>query len=113
MAAGDPRRSWQREDCPGWCVVDHAEADHPDDRKHMSRQIAAPVLAMAEQADPTLPGRDSWYPDEVVVCLQRRDGGGQTGVYIGDGAEQRIEIDVAGVHRIVHSLRALLPDVTW
>lgn len=104
MAAGDQRRSWQREDCPEWCVVAHAEDDHSSDRRHMSRQTPVPVLALAERSDPQAPGRDQWSLEEFVLCLQRKDGSEQTAVYVGDGREQRIEIDVGSARRVARSL---------
>lgn len=110
MAAGDRRVSWQREECPPWCVVAHAEQDHPHDRKHVGRQVAVPVLACADRPGPDPDARDRWSAEDLVVCLWRRDGATETAVYVGDGADQRIEVDLAGVRRVVACLRDLVPD---
>ncbi len=108
MAAGDERVVWQCEDCPSWCVVTHAKADHPHDHKHVSRQAGCSVVALHEAPGQDGSDRDQWYPTELVVCLQRRDGSGVTGVYLGDGFEQRIEIVMDDARRLVGLVRSAL-----
>ena len=37
------RPSWQRDNCPRWCVVEHAESDPVDDRFHDSITMHVPA----------------------------------------------------------------------
>lgn len=110
MAAGDLRTGWQREDCPMWCVVTHSESDHPHDRKHVSAQMVCGVVALREAPDSDAAGtdRDQWYPTEIVIVLQRRDGTAMTGVYVGDGFDQRIEMTLADARRLTALLTTTL-----
>ncbi|UKJ65402.1 hypothetical protein H1Q78_08945 [Cellulosimicrobium cellulans] len=108
------RPSWQVDDCPPWCAVVHEESDHPHDRKHVSAEIAVPVAALAEHAPPGGDRRDEWRATELVLSLHRRDASHETWVYAGDGFEQRIEVLLGDMRRIVaafeHLMEGLPPE---
>ena len=64
MAPGSRGRpSWQADGCPPWCVSEHREDDHPDDRFHDS----APALV------PSVLGPDGVAADLLVVTSRRCD----------------------------------------
>lgn len=105
MAAGDTRCAWQREECPPWCVVAHADDDHPHDRKHVGRQRTTAVLALSDAERPGAP--DVWRSDELAAFLHRRDGEFATAVYIGDGERQRVEVEAGALSAIIASLVGL------
>lgn len=104
------RPTWQVDTCPTWCVVLHAEDDHPHDRVHMSdsmsvrvRQLlgatgtaGATVSPFAERDAPapaTSPERaDATATADLAVTVHRRDGAGTTWLYAGDGAVQSLEL---------------------
>lgn len=58
--------SWMAEACPSWCVRDHAEDDHPDDRRHQGGGIAVPAVVAGEP----VPGA-SGEPLVLVVQLDQ------------------------------------------
>jgi len=64
-AAERPR--WQSAPCPQWCVRDHREEDHPDDRYHQSEASTISVLADTALAV----GPPRWAMLELVVRLGR------------------------------------------
>ncbi|WP_244931823.1 hypothetical protein [Nocardioides sp. W7] len=41
----DPAPSWSIEPCPPWCVREHREDDHPEDRYHQGEAAQLPVVA--------------------------------------------------------------------
>lgn len=44
--------TWLAERCPDWCVRDHAEDDHPDDRYHQSEGSLVPGVVATRFAIP-------------------------------------------------------------
>jgi len=114
-------------------VVRHEAGDHPDDRKHVSAAVTVPVVELAGRVRGTRvggarPGRDGSdvrgpgeeealtydvpRATELVVCVQRRDGAPDTWLYAGDGADQRLELDVAGWARLLPAVAGVLAVVT-
>lgn len=112
MVSGGVRPGWQREPCPPWCVVEHAEDDHPDDRRHVSAGIEVPVMALVGVLEGADGHRDRVEARRLVVCAQRRDGEPDTWLYVGDGTDQMVEVDVAGWTRLVSAVRQVLASVT-
>lgn len=112
VAAGDERVAWQHDDCPRWCVVSHAADDHPHDRRHVSVQHPVAVTALANAPVGSGAVRDAWSSEDFVICLQRRDGAARTSVYIGDGTDQRIELELASMRELFEQVGALIssPD---
>lgn len=109
MAAGMPRRQWQVEDCPSWCVVDHGEEDFPDDRKHVSEAHGIAVVELVGTERSAVENRSEvTRSTEMVVCLQRRDGAPTTWLYVGDGFDQSIEVSVESWQRLVAQVVATL-----
>ena len=111
MAAGDTPVRWQREACPSWCVVAHSESDHERDHTHQGNLGEIPVVALRERPDGAS-AADDWYAARLAVVLQRRDGTGTTALYLGDGHEQRLELDLSSAVRVVRHLGAALASVT-
>ncbi|GAA2244612.1 hypothetical protein GCM10010401_17410 [Rarobacter faecitabidus] len=112
MHSSARRASWQRTDCPTWCVVNHHDDDHIHDHRHQSEFLEIPVLAVTEGHGGHLGGRDNWNATELVICLQLRDGADHTEVYIGDGMEQRIAVDVPSALRLADNLGSLVRALT-
>jgi len=108
MAAGDVPMTWQHEPCPHWCAVQHSESDHERDRAHQGSVAEVPVVAMRDRPLLGRSPRDEWYATELAIVVQRRDGSGTTGLYVGDGAEQRLELDLSSARRVVDRLQVVL-----
>jgi hypothetical protein len=96
------RPSWQLDDCPAWCVVDHREDDHPDDRVHRTDAPSVPVIARSRRFDPDLTFEVDAADFEVGVS--RRDGDVETWIYVGGGSGQQIEITRESAARLVRAL---------
>lgn len=43
------RPSWLNEECPTWCRREHVEADHAEDRLHVSEAALVPAIAVSER----------------------------------------------------------------
>ncbi|WP_392390977.1 DUF6907 domain-containing protein [Nocardioides sp. LHD-245] len=65
------RPTWLAEPCPPWCLREHDEDDHPDDREHRGEAVDLAVVATGEDA---VPVTDALAPLELVVQLHRRVG---------------------------------------
>lgn len=63
--------SWLNESCPRWCLREHGEDDHPEDREHRGDAVVISVLASG--ADDVAVD-DLLRPTELVVQLHRRVG---------------------------------------
>lgn len=76
-AAHSPRPSWLTAPCPAWCVRQHAEDDHPEDRYHQSEPAIVPAVVGTGDAVPvtttlraeTLVVRTGQYADDARVWL--------------------------------------------
>jgi hypothetical protein len=44
--------TWLTEACPSWCVREHCEQDHPDDRYHQSETSFVPVVTAVRDTVP-------------------------------------------------------------
>ncbi|HEY9524410.1 MAG TPA: hypothetical protein VIR33_14315, partial [Thermopolyspora sp.] len=67
----EPRAAWQVRSCPLWCVESHNDADHPDDRQHVS--ATAKVELLTEPFTP-VPGREGEYaPVTLMADLWQAD----------------------------------------
>lgn len=97
------RPSWQVDACPLWCRGDHSEHDHPDDHVHRSDSVAVPVV-----------GRRTWFDGpsirrevqtaEFDVALSRRDGDGETWLYVGSGPAMSLDVTVESAERLVRHI---------
>ncbi|HEY0188032.1 MAG TPA: hypothetical protein VGC67_11130 [Cellulomonas sp.] len=106
--------SWQIDPCPPWCVVAHAEDDHEHDRKHMSSWLTVPAVELEPvRAGEGRPGaeRERERPEEVALCLHRRDGRRTVWLYAGDGHRQALELTVESWARLVPAVDRLLDRV--
>lgn len=101
------RPTWQLDECPGWCAVEHAEGDHPDDRVHRSASVAVPVIARRTWFEGAGILRDS-EAVELEVALARVDGEAQTWLYAGEGPGSAIEVTVESAERLVEAMGAAL-----
>lgn len=98
------RPSWQTEACPPWCVVDHREDDHPDDRVHdsASRHISAllhPSQRLAREGDGS-------EVSELLVVTSRRAGDEVDWTYIGepDRSRQYLNLSRESARRLASAL---------
>ncbi len=80
------RPSWQLDDCPAWCAVEHREDDHPDDRSHRTDAPTVPVIARSRRFDDGLVFETE--ATEFEVGAPRRDGDAETSIYAGESARQ-------------------------
>lgn len=70
--------SWQRDDCPAWCVSEHREDDLPDDRFHDSAATRVPAV-VPDVNKPLNPA----HPVELHVVTSRRCETDEDWVFIG------------------------------
>lgn len=118
MGSTEDRPRWQVEECPPWCVVLHGPHDDEGERRHVSASLAVPArqLRTSGAAGPPLfgePDPDDGHGErtattDLAVCLHRLDGGPTTWVYVGDGAEQSLELTVDSWRRLVPALDRVL-----
>lgn len=108
MSRDRPRVEWQQDECPSWCVVDHRESDHPHDRKHVSASCEIPAQLLDERPSESSTHRDSWVAGALSVVMHKRDGQAPIAIYVGDGTDQRIEVDVATAERLCTALTEIM-----
>ncbi|WP_282946337.1 DUF6907 domain-containing protein [Cellulomonas endometrii] len=120
MGTSDDRPHWQREHCPPWCVVLHGQDDHERDRKHVSASLSVPVHQLLAEVGPAVSpfaepevtevpgGVERTAQVDLAVALHRRDGAATTWLYVGDGAEQSLELTVESWARLVPALERAL-----
>ncbi|WGX97977.1 DUF6907 domain-containing protein [Nocardioides sp. L-11A] len=65
------RPTWLDEPCPSWCLREHDEDDHPEDREHRGEPVDLAVVATGEDA---VPVTDALAPLDLIVQLHRRVG---------------------------------------
>jgi hypothetical protein len=99
----NPRPSWQLDDCPEWCAVDHREDDHPDDRSHRTDASAVPVIARSRRFE-----NDALVFEleamEFEVGASRRDGEADTWIYVGAGGGQQLEVSRESAERLIRAI---------
>lgn len=66
--------TWLTEQCPNWCVRDHREEDHPEDRFHQSEAAVVPVVAGDGGARDRPIVADSLNSTELTVRIGRHIG---------------------------------------
>lgn len=93
--------SWQRDECPPWCAVRHGHDDHPDDWAHVSAQVAVPVVARVGTVSGEGESHDLVDARELAGVLRQRDGAPDVWLYVGDGAEQWLELTVESWARVL------------
>lgn len=99
------RPEWQQSECPPWCTVTHADADHPDDRAHRDDGLMIPALfrvrrfsneVLVEQIE----------AGHLVIGRWQRDGDAQIWRTLGDDHGTEIELDEQSFQRILAALDA-------
>ncbi|MCL2542283.1 MAG: hypothetical protein FWE71_07485 [Nocardioidaceae bacterium] len=68
---GTTRPTWLVEECPSWCVRDHRESDHPEDRYHHGEASLVPVVLARDRF---VPASASLEATDLVVCRGRHVG---------------------------------------
>lgn len=97
--------TWLTEPCPPWCVREHREDDHPEDRKHESDATLFPAVVATFD-----PKEERSRPCEFVVTLSRRVGAAETWLFIGEaeGGEHRILTTPASAVRLLGAVSGLV-----
>lgn len=118
MATGDASRrpDWLTEACPDWCIGEHEEHDHLEDRWHVSREARVPGLRLVERGGTAINDVDE--PREIAglsiasaslhVVLTARVGVPVTWVYIGDGSRHGLTISRETVVVLAEVLRSVV-----
>ncbi len=99
--------AWVRDDpCPAWCAGKHMGDQHPEDRAHYSEALPFPVVIPTGQAY----RKRGAEPAEFMVCMRRYQGEAETWVFIGNGEDTRmsIEISLESARRLCRRLTDLL-----
>lgn len=100
--------TWLTEPCPAWCVVLHADDDHPADRSHQSASLAVPVTQLRGIGEHPPPPGDAVDTLDLAVVLHRRVGAAQTWLYVGDGQHQGLELDLGSWTRVLTAVDHLV-----
>ena len=97
------RTSWQSSPCPEWCVIDHDEADHPDDRAHRDAGIAIPAVFRHRDFHE---GRlvERIHEGSLTLGRWQRDGEDRVWYFIGDDAGLEIEISAESFARVTDEM---------
>jgi hypothetical protein len=95
-----------RDTCPAWCLRDHSDGDHPDDRHHQSAAELVAVLI----GNPMLEPDDYAYPISAVVRLVRRTGSDVTWLEVvsDEGPEVRLVVTTESAQRLVATIGRVL-----
>jgi len=102
------RMAHQQEDrCPWWCVVHHEPGERPADRLHECSGLVVPVIARPRSAPPATVGEVR----EFVVIVSRKGDRAPTWIYVGDGEEQWLEVDVHTMSQVADVLREVTEDL--
>lgn len=109
-----PRRtvpSWLIEHCPTWCVRDHRESDHVEDRYHQDEPAFLPVVTGTTDA---VPVTSSLEAVELVVRRGRHVGDQVTWVAVEavDHPRPRLLLTVESARTLVAHLVRQLGEVT-
>lgn len=105
MSSEQTRESWRSEACPSWCVKDHHDDDHPDDRFHDSAATRVPVI-FAERDHEAGPGRWAHVPGEISIITSQHVESSEVVVFIGreDHVDQRLNLSVEGAARLAEGI---------
>lgn len=89
----DERPTWLTEACPPWCVAEHRQHDHPDDRVHRGESTTLAGF-LARGAVPT---EFEEEPAHLGVQVLRPVGGATTWVEVreAEGARHRLTVTLA------------------
>lgn len=95
--------SWMAEECPAWCVREHAEDDHPEDQRHQGRAIEVDAV-LASDAVPGAAGT----PTSLVVQLDQPVGGRTVWLRIeaSEAAQPRFAVRAADAIELASALFA-------
>lgn len=113
MSGGDDgaRASWLDGPCPSWCVREHAEDDHPEDRYHQSEPSILPAVAGSGDTVPvtaslrslTLAARAGRYADDDLTWVV---------VESLEDQQPRMVLTADTARRLVRALRTQLAALT-
>lgn len=104
------RPDWLTEPCPSWCDGEHADQNHPDDRRHHSSYHVVPIIQQASSRDRTqLPG-DDVEADQLNVLATRRVGARETWVAIAND-QQKLELTPESARRLHAALGDLIEGI--
>jgi len=104
------RPSWQVTECPAWCVVEHQEDDHPDDRTHRDAGVDIPVVTR----------RRHYERDELVADVEcgyftlgrwQRDGEHEVWISLGDNDSHDFEVGRDSFLRLIRAMEVLGLDI--
>lgn len=107
------RPTWQHSDCPAWCVQEHQETDHPDDRSHVSEAICVPVVRLLKQFE----GDELLHrllADELTMLVFQPQHDTEPWLSLclaQQGTTTHIHLSYESAQRLTRSLHALLDQV--
>ncbi len=102
--------SWQRSPCPEWCVIDHAEEDHPDDRAHRDAGREIPVRLRVSDFSGSQ-ATEHLREERLVLGRWQRDGESRTWYFLGNDHGVALELSEDSARRVAEELaRVLDPD---
>lgn len=103
--------TWLDPACPPWCVREHLEDDHPDDRRHQSVEEVLPVVR-GEFPGPEGSGPDGGpaVQENWLVVGHRAAGGDSVWVHLGqeEGRQISIDLDRDSAQRLLDALTRCL-----
>lgn len=99
--------SWQHSACPEWCIIDHAEGDHPDDRAHRDagRSVIL-TLRVRDFIEEKLVERI--VEQNLILGRWQHDGDSRVWYFLGTDDGIDYELSEASLRRLVSELQGLL-----
>ena len=85
----ETRPTWQHEDCPTWCIVEHQEDDYPEDRIHDGP--GSDIMITVQDNDSATGGK----AEELYFAYFRRVGDGDEWVHFGSTQSDRVSLTLS------------------
>lgn len=108
-SVGEKRSVEAGDGCPRWCVAEHAEDEHPDDRRHGGDVVErALVERVLDFGGPAGAARWTERAEMAQLGLMRRFDDIDAWVRVEIGDARRLELDVASAERLAEAILALV-----
>lgn len=106
MSSEQTLAAGRSEPCPPWCIREHHDDDHPDDRYHDSAATRVPVI-FAERDHQAGPGRWAHVRGEISIITSRYVGSADVVVFIGreEQPDRQLNLTVEGAARLAEGIQ--------
>ncbi|AGB22148.1 hypothetical protein Mycsm_01755 [Mycobacterium sp. JS623] len=121
MTNEDQNDGGRLELCPFWCIGEHDQDDDDASRRHVSRSVLVPGIALippqglnaigTTDARIDLPGGEQAVGVMLSVVLHGRTGSPLTWVYLGDGGRNGWDISSETTWLLIEAVKELLNEL--